>query len=1259
MRVHCIVVSLVLALFTSGFLSGQSRISGVVNHYTQVSSIRYGCAPGLSVADTKQFQAGVRAFLIQMTGATVTGGTGAGAGSLSVIGGAGLGEFVTVREVRNSEIVLEKALVHRYDNNYIIQLVRVAFFEDATVIGELQPEPWNGTTGGVVALEVSGTLRLEAGINASSMGFSGGAVSARAGDCGRMGYVYSAASRIAAFRGAGVAPTQVNQECGRAFLANGGGGGVEHNSGGGGGGNGGPGGNGGNQWTGCNQLAVVNGGLGGIELPNDEYRTYLGGGGGGGQQNDMTGTAGGQGGGIIIIRASILQGNDQTIESNGQSVHLHAQRDGAGGGGAGGSIFLEVPVIEGNLTVVANGGRGGNIGIGAAHGPGGGGGGGRIYLSRQSLPEGASVFVLGGVAGINEGQGGALLNHGARPGSIGYLQYGVNLRENRKSDDGKLILVGPTPVCAGSSVEWSVQNAEAGTVYTWTDDKGLVIGSGTRIPIKVQRTVRINVVAIGPDGCRSSASRLMEVAGAPNVELTSLNTVADKCDSTHVYIIKVTNKGSADVIVSDVIPYGPSAATYEKVGAFTQSTLSSGGEVEFHFRMRDMNAAPLNVGVVFAPCGDTVWTTLAPSHDERKVTLFPDMVKLVGPLCLPYSKDTVIQLINETELDLTVLDKIENGCTAFISTPLLVPAGDTLEIPIRMHQKVYPQSGNLHLNLSRGQCFSSVSVNIEGAAPFDIDFEIDTLINLGTLTPCDVVTGTLITIKASGTTEVMLTAESSAPSRLSVEFPSMLRLLGGQTGNFVIRYQPNKAGFVRDTIFIAVHPCSKSLIVVIEANVIGLDANLTESLSLGTTPSCLPFNVQTAYLSNHGDESITLDLQRISVTPPFSLTGDLPPATVLPGESAAFFVTAARNVPGMFTGNLSVVVKPCDTKLSCELFAEVQNPALDGPSYIDLGAVDIGDIVDTSIVIRNSGPLPLNIAEIQSSDPFLAVLRTYPDVPTILAPDALLLINVRFSVRTTSPEAFITLLADAPCTLEHVTLLSADGTVPTAQNTTIQTPVLKAKVGSVISVPVYLLSNYTVGVKPPQDFKFSLFYPTEMLAITKAGNGTTAVDRTDSRLTRIDVEGTWDGNPTLWAMDVMVLLQPSDFAPVSFSTAYPFTWINRPLWNAGVIDGGIEIRDICIGLPKRSITFGIPLRFQVTSAMPAGDEIHFNMQADAERDVNVSLIELATGRVRILANISGGSMAGVISLSDVGTGSYMIRVDADTEVVVLPLSVIR
>lgn len=322
------------------------------------------------------------------------------------------------------------------------QVVRLMQYSDLTLTSDVKTTPWNGKAGGLIAIDVAGTLNFNGKtINASLTGFRGGYLPSRTIQPQQYtNYVSSAYgnNNAGSTKGEGIAGTPryiwdgyaykdqgatwvgyPGGDLNRGAPGNAGGGGNVHNGGGGGGANGGNGGAGGYGWPLTNPttrtnnvndgLSLQTGGRPGLALPSNVSNglLFMGGGGGAGDANDSSdGARGGVGGGIVIITANKISGNGFILSNGGKGEPGTAVgMDGAGGGGAGGSVFINVKESSsGNLYIQTKGGNGGNSTTGVdLHGPGGGGGGGIIYYNANGAV--VTTDVAQGEAGrINGGQ---------------------------------------------------------------------------------------------------------------------------------------------------------------------------------------------------------------------------------------------------------------------------------------------------------------------------------------------------------------------------------------------------------------------------------------------------------------------------------------------------------------------------------------------------------------------------------------------------------------------------------------------------------------------------------------------------------------------------------------------------------------------------------------------------------------------------------------------------------------------------------------
>ncbi len=487
-------------------------LSGVVNTYYPgitatlspgAISIALGAATGAAATITP----GDLLLIIQMQDAAINSnnssaygannGTGSGSTSLNSAGryefvtalntvGAG-GGTVTIRGTGPGNGLLNSytnAAATGSQGQRRYQVIRVPQYSSATLSSGLTASGWNGTVGGVLAIDVAGNLTLGGTVSVDGRGFRGGSGRGLNGGSGGANTDYRnlAANNYHGMKGEGIAGTpryvlnpltgtQVdlgiegypNGSSARGAPGNAGGGGTDgrpsandENSGGGGGANAGGGGRGGNSWN--SNLAI--GGRGGAAFPSAASRVVLGGGGGAGSRNNSSGVAshGGAGGGIVMLRAGSVSGSG-TITANGLPGNT-PQNDGGGGGGAGGSVvvFAASGGLAG-LTVQARGGVGGNADVGGApHGPGGGGGGGYVALSSA-----ATVDVSGGASGYTVSPGNT---YNATAGTPGASVTGVIAADMPGTSPGSQCV--PTLSVTKTTSTPTVTNTLTGTTATYT-----------------------------------------------------------------------------------------------------------------------------------------------------------------------------------------------------------------------------------------------------------------------------------------------------------------------------------------------------------------------------------------------------------------------------------------------------------------------------------------------------------------------------------------------------------------------------------------------------------------------------------------------------------------------------------------------------------------------------------------------------------------------------------------------------------------------
>lgn len=613
---------LLLCLSTTLVQAQPVPISGTVNAYRPVTDM--GCN-WVDVTIASAFSPGDRALLIQMKGADLDQSNTPNFGTVLDYQSAGHFEFVTVDSVSGGRVYFTHLIANTYEVPGVVQLVRVATYTDARVTGPLTVPIWAGISGGVLVLEVSDSLILDADISVSGMGFEGKYASLNPdGSCGGpfLDYFYAVTSGFGAEKGEGIALRVLGKDGGRGAWGNGGGGGNKHNSGGGGGGNFSAGGKGGIEASFCAGDSI--GGEGGRSLDYSTGRIFHGGGGGSSDHNNDAGTSGGNGGGIIIIRCGTLTGNGRLISADGADVAVYPNGigDGAGGGGAGGTILLDVGNYDGSVNVRANGGKGGDQETTwpACFGTGGGGGTGVLLLTGGTMPASISLTTAPGAAGVDINPSSSCYNttYGARPGdnSSGYL---LNFPITEGTVEPVVAdLPADTTLCADNSlvltvpsspsVTWSTGDTTTSITVDTAGTYWVTLGNGGCIS---SDTIRITVgngllFSIGNDTviCELGVAELRpDMTGDSYLWSTGDTTDHITVQEAGTYWLEITQDDcpGRDSVIITVIP--------DSIAAFVPNVFSPNGDgnndkfcitLDIDFDVYDLHLYDRNGQLVFA-----------------------------------------------------------------------------------------------------------------------------------------------------------------------------------------------------------------------------------------------------------------------------------------------------------------------------------------------------------------------------------------------------------------------------------------------------------------------------------------------------------------------------------------------------------------------------------------------------------------------------------------------------------------------------------
>lgn len=726
--------TILAALFIAGVACCPLSAQVVLNDYARVVDLTVvNCRATITLDSTASFSAADPVFIIQTIGCTSQANYDVAA--------VGRCEFNTIRAVSGRTIELAYPLVNAYDTCGIIQLIRVPTVANTTISQPITGQAWDGRVGGVIVIDVRGTLTIGADITADGLGFRGGITWPGGGDCSVLVDDDVAGSRVAAAKGETYVSPLPSMVAGGRALFTGGGGGRGHNSGGGGGGNGGSGGRGGSQWQGCGSYfdnggrpgdsAAVQSAVQADGLPTPR----MGGGGGAGHMNNNSGTPGAHGGGIVVIRCDTLVGSQGTISANGLAPDRVGGNDGAGGGGAGGTIHIEAQAVIGTIRLSARGGAGGNMNNGGLHGPGGGGGGGVVACSPQALPPTISIDVQGGPNGRNvaiaDPQGSNYMAEGGLPGVI--TRARTIPQETRVPVIPTVRAMADTTVCQNDTLVLDCDVSDDTDSVRWYDPRGRVVGTTPRVELPVVYTDTLFVHAYGAGGCFTMDSVIITVRPPWDIQFDTLDLGTIRCDRTIDTTVIVRNLGRSTASLRSI---SDSLSVARWVSGLPDS-LRGGDSATAQIRVipdgrQGAGSAVLRVHI--SPCDTIVTGIVRWFRSDRTITLAPDTVVMPAvEICSAESSSREIDLIL-TGADVVVEAILTDSVvSASLRPPVIARSGQPLPTVVTWSPTRSRTVGQLGLVVRDSACRDTLWMTVLGAvrAPYLIAPDVvqaDTLI---------------------------------------------------------------------------------------------------------------------------------------------------------------------------------------------------------------------------------------------------------------------------------------------------------------------------------------------------------------------------------------------------------------------------------------------------------------------------------------------------------------------------------------------------
>lgn len=1024
-----------LLLLNARATFAQTELSGYQNSYMKVLELR----PCLITVDGVAVEKGDTIIIMQMGGARLNAD-----GSLQAIGKAGHWQLNIVGgdpDYAAGTIPLKQQLVgypDSFDISQGIQVIKLPRVSgDAVITEALLGKPWDGGSGGVIALKVPGTLTLRADIIADALGYGQDFRTLPAG----RNMTACSATDDNGLRGEGFGNT--NNRTGSGPWGNGGGGGPNHNGGGGGGANFGAGGPGG--WvterpTCRGSRAQASGG--------SPYNTYenlpqahliMGGGGGAGHQNNNTGTDGARGGGIILIIADRIQASGSfTMSANGDSARSaglpvpgNAMSDGAGGGGAGGTIALYVNTVGSGIRFVARGGKGGNVYGTERAGPGGGGGGGAL-LSRNPVPAG-SFDLAGGAGGVEY----AYLNTawGAGPGIAGGTKTGLGqpltgvgeISQLRFSTDG------PLEFCRGGSVTLRVENGSSPATWKKMEEPSRTFPQGSSLTVTESGTYTAYTVV---GSCELSGSKKVTVWDPPRFDIGAIKTLHPIClqpiplgvqeavggTPPYTYLWETDDE---EAIPADKRDIPRPLATFTRDTKVKITVTDAHGcqyieEYTYQFVPELKYKAP----DVSTCQGEAVTIGTDPVGGKELITYAWTPADQLNDATL--RQPTVINptanqrfIVKITDFNgCAILDTVEvtvrpQPKTTISASTVICPTATTQLVATGGKSYLWEPADGLSCTTcanpvarpsvtttyrvtitDAGGCIKTDSVTVTVRTP-KLSGDLASL-DFGTLDECQTSTTREFTLRNDDDTEIEITEQSFSAPGYSVISPGLpVTIKPHESVKVVIRFAPTAPGAAPSQLTLkgicdasySIDLTGQQQSTLVSANVGGV--NFGQALSCEATP-----RDTTIIVSNTGTAPLDLDAPVIGT--PFQVLFPTGARTLLPADTAHYIVRYTPAGAGNFNATLTIPYTAVSCKGTIEVTLNATN--VKPSAAADLAGITFEELVgcnllaDSAVVISNTGTVPVSVRLLDIGAGF----KTTSALPVTILPGENSRIGVRF-----------------------------------------------------------------------------------------------------------------------------------------------------------------------------------------------------------------------------------------------------------------------
>lgn len=560
-------------------------------------------------------------------------------------------------------------------------------------------------------------------------------------------------------------------------------------------------------------------------------------------------------------------------------------------------------------------------------------------------------------------------------------------------------------------------------------------------------------------------------------------------ETTRDTTITLQNRGTAPLVITGAVVSGVGFTT---VGLSLPDTIAPGGTSTIRVRLTAASDGARSgmLRLIGEPCLTPVDITLQGFKGSGAVIVAARSIDYPSLLCtIPSTIDSTLLLKNIGSEPLGIDSVRVSGPNAAEFTLLdlidgrnLLP-GDTASFRVRYTPAGVGDRRAVVTIYSNASNAPSLTTDLRARRDTAALRSVVDTVDFGTLLSCggDTTSERSIRIRNVGTvTDTITGLDLGGIAAYSIISSTPIVVQPGTEQEVRIRFASSTPGVYTGTLRVTGSPCGVETTTLLRGRIDAPSLNIERTtVDFDTLLACDSFpSVRDLILTNNGatpDTIVSLDLAGSNL---FTLTSPLP-IVIPPGESDTIRITFTPTSSGRQSATAELRWGPCSGLQRITLTGWVATPLVTiDADTIDFGSIDVGDSVERSFVLRNSGDAPrtLRAIDLPSTVALQVISQSLPiTLPTTLLPGDS--VTITFEFRPTAADSLRSTARvhiDDPCGRASTIILLGESRprIDFTGDIWLVVPDTVAQIDDLFSLPITIEQSRNLNVLLPTALEF-------------------------------------------------------------------------------------------------------------------------------------------------------------------------------------------